>query len=246
MLQRQQYGWPCQHLWACVHFTLCRTEALSAAGAASWLAMSAVVSSSSFACAMLVVGSLGTACSDVVVDSIVVERCRGAPQVGPSRYMSINKGCIQGSLTQRCAALPRGCLRCVFAVQALHSSGSLAGRLAEAALPGKPTPFEGTAVQSVCCRPCAGAFRWLPECCNRWAGALPRPTLCPTCSFRSLCACCTATFEASFVLLCKLGAVSVLRSCTAVSNIMVRNIVPLLRQVTPKVFNGTEGEQSKF
>ena len=28
-----------------------------------------------------VVGSLGTACSDVVVDSIVVERSRNAPQV---------------------------------------------------------------------------------------------------------------------------------------------------------------------
>ena len=30
-----------------------------------------------------VVGSLGTACSDVVVDSIVVERSRNAPQVRP-------------------------------------------------------------------------------------------------------------------------------------------------------------------
>ena len=32
-----------------------------------------------------VVGSLGTACSDVVVDSIVVERSRNAPQVQPGR-----------------------------------------------------------------------------------------------------------------------------------------------------------------
>ena len=65
-----------------------------AAGAASWLAMSAVVSSSSFACAMLVVGSLGTACSDVVVDSIVVERCRGAPQVGPSHSIEFTGSVI--------------------------------------------------------------------------------------------------------------------------------------------------------
>ena len=33
------------------------------------------------AVAMVVLGSLGTACSDVVVDSIVVERSRGEPQV---------------------------------------------------------------------------------------------------------------------------------------------------------------------
>ncbi len=32
------------------------------------------------AVAMVVLGSLGTACSDVVVDSIVVERSRGEPQ----------------------------------------------------------------------------------------------------------------------------------------------------------------------
>lgn len=32
----------------------------------------------------MVLASLGTACSDVVVDSIVVERARGEPQVGSS------------------------------------------------------------------------------------------------------------------------------------------------------------------
>ena len=36
------------------------------------------------AVAMVVLGSLGTACSDVVVDSIVVERSRGEPQACPS------------------------------------------------------------------------------------------------------------------------------------------------------------------
>ena len=30
---------------------------------------------------MLVVSAIGTACSDVVIDSIVVERARGEPQV---------------------------------------------------------------------------------------------------------------------------------------------------------------------
>ena len=51
------------------------------AGTASWVAMATVVGSPAGALVATVVGSLGTACSDVVVDSIVVERSRGAPQV---------------------------------------------------------------------------------------------------------------------------------------------------------------------
>ena len=51
------------------------------AGTASWLALATVVHTPSAAVAAIVLGSLGTACSDVVVDSIVVERSRGAPQV---------------------------------------------------------------------------------------------------------------------------------------------------------------------
>ena len=43
--------------------------------------MATVVGSPAGALVATVVGSLGTACSDVVVDSIVVERSRGAPQV---------------------------------------------------------------------------------------------------------------------------------------------------------------------
>jgi len=35
------------------------------------------------AVAATLLGSLGTACSDVVVDSIVVERSRGQPQARP-------------------------------------------------------------------------------------------------------------------------------------------------------------------
>lgn len=51
-------------------------------GATSWLAMATVVHSPAAAVGVMMVGSLGTACSDVVVDSIVVERSRGEPQVG--------------------------------------------------------------------------------------------------------------------------------------------------------------------
>ena len=50
-------------------------------GTTSWLAMATAVSSPTGAVIATVVGSLSTACSDVVVDSIVVERSRGAPQV---------------------------------------------------------------------------------------------------------------------------------------------------------------------
>lgn len=51
------------------------------AGTVSWTALATIVSTPSMAVAMVVLGSLGTACSDVVVDSIVVERSRGEPQV---------------------------------------------------------------------------------------------------------------------------------------------------------------------
>ena len=53
------------------------------AGSLSWAAMGTVVSSPAGALMATVAGSLGTACSDVVVDSIVVERSRNAPQVWP-------------------------------------------------------------------------------------------------------------------------------------------------------------------
>lgn len=51
------------------------------AGSLSWLAMATIVRSPAGALLATVVASLGTACSDVVVDSIVVERSRDAPQV---------------------------------------------------------------------------------------------------------------------------------------------------------------------
>ena len=43
--------------------------------------MAAGVHSANAAVALMVLGSLSTACSDVVVDSIVVERSRGEAQV---------------------------------------------------------------------------------------------------------------------------------------------------------------------
>lgn len=50
------------------------------AGCASWVGMATpgLVSSPPTAVAMLVVGSLGTAMSDVVIDSIVVQKSRSA------------------------------------------------------------------------------------------------------------------------------------------------------------------------
>lgn len=44
--------------------------------------MAMFVHSPAAAVAMMALGAIGTACSDVVVDSIVVERSRGEPQVG--------------------------------------------------------------------------------------------------------------------------------------------------------------------
>ena len=46
--------------------------------------MATIVDSPASAVAWMMVGSLGTACSDVVVDSIVVERSRGEPQASTS------------------------------------------------------------------------------------------------------------------------------------------------------------------
>ncbi|KAI8471551.1 MAG: BT1 family-domain-containing protein [Monoraphidium minutum] len=49
-------------------------------GATSWLALAVAVHSPAGAVAAMMLGSLSTAASDVVVDSIVVERARGAPE----------------------------------------------------------------------------------------------------------------------------------------------------------------------
>ena len=65
-------------------FMQCTTHSQSQscnAGSVSWAAMGTVVRTPTGALLATVVGSLGTACSDVVVDSIVVERSRNAPQV---------------------------------------------------------------------------------------------------------------------------------------------------------------------
>ena len=51
-----------------------------AAGAASWAALAGPVDSATGAVTALIVGSLSTACADVVADSIVVELSRGEPQ----------------------------------------------------------------------------------------------------------------------------------------------------------------------
>ncbi len=51
------------------------------------------------AVAMVVLGSLGTACSDVVVDSIVVERSRGEPQACSRSQLSFC--CCECALTNK-------------------------------------------------------------------------------------------------------------------------------------------------
>lgn len=51
-----------------------------AAGAASWAALAGPVDTATAAVTALVIGSLSTACADVVADSIVVELSRGEPQ----------------------------------------------------------------------------------------------------------------------------------------------------------------------
>lgn len=51
------------------------------AGSVSWLALAILVHSPTAAVGAMLLGSLSTACSDVVVDSLVVERARGEPAV---------------------------------------------------------------------------------------------------------------------------------------------------------------------
>mmetsp|Transcript_42160 Transcript_42160/g.75677 ORF Transcript_42160/g.75677 Transcript_42160/m.75677 type:complete len:298 (-) Transcript_42160:110-1003(-) len=57
--------------------------------ASSWLALATVVDSTPGLLIALVAGSFGTACSDVVVDSIVVERARGQPQATSGNLQSL-------------------------------------------------------------------------------------------------------------------------------------------------------------
>ena len=51
------------------------------AGTGAWAGLALFAHSAPMAVGLLLVGSLSTACSDVVVDSIVVERSRGESQV---------------------------------------------------------------------------------------------------------------------------------------------------------------------
>lgn len=58
-------------------------------GGLGWLGMATFVNEPKLALAMLTLGSLGTAVSDVVVDSIVVERARGEGQNMAGQLQSI-------------------------------------------------------------------------------------------------------------------------------------------------------------
>ncbi|WIA14969.1 hypothetical protein OEZ85_001678 [Tetradesmus obliquus] len=59
------------------------------AGSASWLALATLVHSPGGAVAAMLLGSLSTACSDVVVDSLVVERARGEPMATAGSLQSL-------------------------------------------------------------------------------------------------------------------------------------------------------------
>ncbi|KAF6250954.1 BT1 family-domain-containing protein [Scenedesmus sp. NREL 46B-D3] len=59
------------------------------AGSASWLGLATLVSSPAGAVAAMLLGSLSTACSDVVVDSLVVERARGEPMATAGSLQSL-------------------------------------------------------------------------------------------------------------------------------------------------------------
>eukprot|EP00879_Flechtneria_rotunda_P012967 GHRR01013540.1.p1 GENE.GHRR01013540.1~~GHRR01013540.1.p1 ORF type:complete len:473 (+),score=146.19 GHRR01013540.1:400-1818(+) len=59
------------------------------AGAVSWLSLATMVRSPAGAVAAMLVGSAATACSDVVVDSLVVERARGEPAATAGSLQSL-------------------------------------------------------------------------------------------------------------------------------------------------------------
>jgi hypothetical protein len=75
----------------------------------SRLAMATVVDSPTSAVARMMVGSLGTGCSNVVVDSIVVNHSRGEPQAGscPDGAHLIST-CWRRGLSSRCVGRPGG------------------------------------------------------------------------------------------------------------------------------------------
>ena len=68
--------------WQAVVFRVVEVDHLEPAGTVAWAGLASLAHSAPVAVGLLVLGSLSTACSDVVVDSIVVERSRGESQVG--------------------------------------------------------------------------------------------------------------------------------------------------------------------
>lgn len=69
---------------------LCAVPAIVSKGSVSWLSLATLVHSPTAAVAAMLLGSLSTACSDVVVDSLVVERARGEPAVRGRRRQELN------------------------------------------------------------------------------------------------------------------------------------------------------------
>ena len=68
--------------FCCIASSQNEVASMRATGMFAWAGLALLAHSAPVAVGMLVVASLSTACSDVVVDSIVVERSRGESQVG--------------------------------------------------------------------------------------------------------------------------------------------------------------------
>lgn len=76
------------------------------AGSVSWLALATLVHSPTAAVGAMLLGSLSTACSDVVVDSLVVERARGEPAVRYCLLPAYRKYCCD---KKYCCVCVRAC-----------------------------------------------------------------------------------------------------------------------------------------
>ena len=104
-------------------------------------------------------------------------------------------------------------------LQHRHFTGQAGRQAGQQNLPYRAGPalVRAPAGHLVCCRRHGGIFHVASAVLEQ----LPWHTLCSTCSLGRLSECRMATLETSLVLLCMRGAVAVLRSCTAVSEITV-------------------------
>jgi hypothetical protein len=74
-------------------------------GSVSWLSLATLVHRPTAAVAAMLLGSLSTACSDVVVDSLVVERARGEPAVRTHTSLGVVCSCTRLSASSMCTVV---------------------------------------------------------------------------------------------------------------------------------------------